>query len=130
MADTKTLVASLVAAAGIETEDLTLGPTAGTTSAAADSPISGDHAFFTYCAPGATFQAHDGTYWILENISDTGFARIRNIWYPREEATVPLHNVRQSIYAWVEPIQQIVPPLSEDASDATDVFWAKRIKKD
>ena len=48
---------------------------------------------------------------LCENIADTGFIRIRNRWYPREELTVPTQRIRETIHAWVEPVQQLVPSL-------------------
>ena len=77
------------------------------------SPMAGDPLFYTYCVPGAVFQAKDGTIWDLENIADTGYVRIRNKWYPRQERTCLLSDLRKFIRAWIEPVQQIVPDLAE-----------------
>jgi len=110
----KLLLAALVPASG-ET-DLTLGPTTGPNAAKNQSPAMGDHAFYTYLVPGAVFEAKDGTQWDIENIADTGYVRIRNRWYPREEITMHTSDLRKTIHAWVEPVQQVVPELLvEDA---------------
>ena len=109
----KNLVATLVAAAGISTEELTLGPTANPTELATDSPIGGDHSFYTYFVPGAIFQAKDGSTWQVEHITDNELARIRNTWYPREEATLSPSAIRASIEAWISPVQQTVAPLPD-----------------
>lgn len=109
----KNLVATLVAAAGISTEELTLGPTANPTELATDSPIGGDHSFYTYFVPGAIFQARDGSTWLIEAMEANGLARIRNTWYPREEATLAPAAIRASIESWISPVQQRVTPLPE-----------------
>lgn len=78
------------------------------------SPIGEDHAFYTYFIPGAIFQAKDGSNWQVEAIgTGTGMnmARIRNIWYPREEATVYVDAIRKSIDMWIYPQIQVVPTL-------------------
>lgn len=110
---TKTLLAALVPANG-EREDLTLGPTTKPGAAKNQNPAQGDHAFYTYFAPGAVFEAKDGTEWDIENIADTGFVRIRNRWHPREEVTLHTADLRKTIHAWIEPVQQIVPELEEE----------------
>ena len=92
-------------------ENLTLGPTKNPAGEKAQSPVLGDHAFYTYCVPGAVFQAKDGTYWDLEDVPGTGYVRIRNRFYPREEVTCHISDLRRTIHAWVEPVQQIVPEL-------------------
>lgn len=105
------LLAALVPAAG-EPGDLSLGPTAKPGEANAGNPAKGDHAFYTYCVPGARFEAQDGTHWEIENIADTGYVRIRNLWYPREELTIPMTQLRETIHAWIEPVEQVVPRLT------------------
>lgn len=104
----KQLLAALVP---VSEDALTLGPTKPIGTSQDQSPVGGDHAFYTYFVPGAVFEAKDGTIWDVENIADTGFARIRNKWYPREERTLPQHKIREVIHAWIEPVQQLVPPL-------------------
>jgi hypothetical protein len=113
MTASKSLVATLVAAAGIDAEELTLGPTANETELATDSPIGGDHSFYTYFVPGAIFQARDGSSWMIEAMEANGLARIRNVWYPREEATLAPAAIRASIDCWISPVQQAVAPLPD-----------------
>lgn len=108
--DPKRLLAALVPAAG-DKEDLTLGPTTDPETAKSQSPVLGDHAFYTYFAPGAVFEAKDGTQWDVENIADTGYCRIRNRWHPREEITLHTADLRKTIHAWIEPVYQVVPEL-------------------
>jgi hypothetical protein len=117
----KSLVAALVP---VDKDALTLGPTKDPNSPNAQSPVGGDHAFYTYCVPGARFQAQDGTTWDLETVTDFGTARIRNLWYPREERTIsvvpggpiPGLSLRETIDRWIEPVDQAVPRLeSKDA---------------
>jgi hypothetical protein len=105
----------LVAAIGdlVKAEPLTLGPTVNDLEASKDSPIGGDHTFYTYFVPGAIFQAKDGTIWHLETVNDFGMCRIRNAWYPREEATIPVADIRRSIDSWIVPVQQKVTDLEE-----------------
>ena len=74
------------------------------------SPIQGDEIFFTYMIPGAVFQSHDGQQWLIEEYDWDGRVEITNRWYPRMNAQVSLNDVRRSIAAWIEPIQQTVPP--------------------
>lgn len=105
------LIAALVPAAPAEDEKLTLGPTKDPSVAKNQSPVLGDHAFYTYYVPGAAYEAKDGTHWDIENIADTGYARIRNRWYPREEVTLHTSDIRKTIHAWIEPVQQLVPEL-------------------
>ena len=72
--DPKRLLAALVPAAGDqEVSDTKPDPEA----AKNQSPVLGDHAFYTYFVPGAVFEAKDGTQWDVENIADTGYTRIR-----------------------------------------------------
>ena len=107
-------VAKLIAAlvpVDTEDKDLTLGPTTDPNVAKSQSPVLGDHAFYTYYVPGAAFEAKDGSQWDVENIADTGYARIRNRWYPREEVTLHTEDIRKTIHAWIEPIYQLVPEL-------------------
>jgi len=99
-----------------EKENLTLGPTKGPLGGKNDNPALGDHAFYTYCVPGAVFQAKDGTYWDLEDVQGMGYVRIRNKFYPREEITCHVSDVRRTIHAWVEPVQQIVPELVSESA--------------
>lgn len=109
-ATTKQLMAALVPV--LKDDEQTLGPTKKNPNAeAAMSPIGGDSLFYTYLVPGAVFQSKDGEYWDVENVADTGYIRIRNKYYPRQEATRHSSEIRKSIHAWVEPIQQIVPEL-------------------
>jgi hypothetical protein len=113
----QSLIAALVPAATEEDQELTLGPTKDPASAKNQSPVLGDHAFYTYYVPGAAFEAKDGTHWDIENIADTGYARIRNRWYPREEVTLRTSELRKIIHAWIEPVQQIVPELLGDSAN-------------
>ena len=98
-------------------ENLTLGPTKTPGGAKSESPVLGDHAFYTYLVPGAVFQAKDGTYWDIENVADTGYCRIRNKFYPREEVTCHVSDIRRTIHAWVDPVQQIVPELVAEKAE-------------
>jgi hypothetical protein len=75
------------------------------------SPIQGDEVFFMYLYPGAVFQAHDGSQWFIEDYSYSGAVDITNRWYPRMNAIVSVYDVRRSIAAWIEPVQQTVPPM-------------------
>lgn len=121
MKDPKKILASLASVAGLEPidvkidmTDLTSGPSKPDKySPAQDSPVGGDHAFYTYFVPGAIFQAKDGSMWLIENLptEGNGFVRIRNVWYPREEATIPQQRVRETIDMWVYPQIQAVPAL-------------------
>jgi hypothetical protein len=74
------------------------------------SPIQGDEIFFMYMMPGAVFQSHDGQQWIIEAYDWDGRVELTNRWYPRMNAQVSVNDVRRSISAWIEPIQQTVPP--------------------
>jgi hypothetical protein len=74
------------------------------------SPIQGDEIFFMYMDPGAVFQSHDGQQWIIEEYDWDGRVELTNRWYPRMNAQVSVNDVRRSIAAWIEPIQQTVPP--------------------
>jgi hypothetical protein len=73
-------------------------------------PLQGDEAFFAYCLPGAIFQDKQGQTWQIEEYDFEGKVRISNIWYPRLQAVVNIQDVRNSIYAWTDPVQQVVPP--------------------
>jgi hypothetical protein len=75
------------------------------------SPIQGDEIFFTYMIPGAVFQSHDGQQWEIEQYTYQGQVEISNRWYPRLHAQVSIYDIRRSIHSWVEPIQQLVPPI-------------------
>jgi len=77
------------------------------------NPTQGDSLFFTYCIPGAIFLAKDGSYWILEHITENGLCRVRNQWYPRQERTMSMDILRNVIYAWTDPSWIVVPPLAE-----------------
>lgn len=74
------------------------------------SPIQGDEIFFTYMMSGAVFQAHDGSQWMIDEYDWDGRVEITNRWYPRLTAQVSVNDVRNAIAAWIEPIQQVVPP--------------------
>jgi hypothetical protein len=74
------------------------------------SPIHGDQIFFTYLWVGARFQSHDGQWWEIDEYDGWGKIGLHNVWYPRMQAIVSVADVRRSIYAWIEPIQQVVPP--------------------
>jgi hypothetical protein len=113
----KNLLASLVSIAGLEPVELTLGPTKPDSNSPDNmSPVGGDHAFYTYFVPGAIFQAKDGSSWQIESIpaEGNGFCRIRNVWYPREEATIPQAQIRKTIDMWIYPVIQVVPVLSPE----------------
>jgi len=114
MKNSKSVLASLVSAAGLEPVNLDLRPAKKGLEVVEDlSPVAGDHAFFTYFVPGAVFQAKDGSQWQVENIptEGSGLVRIRNIWYPREEATIPQARIRETIDMWVFPVIQPVPAI-------------------
>lgn len=74
------------------------------------SPLEGDEIFFSGLFDGARFQAHDGSWWDVENYDFEGAVTIRNVWYPRIEAIVSIQDVRRSIHSWIEPFLQRVPP--------------------
>jgi hypothetical protein len=74
------------------------------------STLQGDEVFFCYLIPGAKFQSHDGSQWIIEEYPWQGVIHIANVWYPRINAHVSVADVRRSIEQWIEPITQFVPP--------------------
>jgi hypothetical protein len=74
------------------------------------SPVEGDEIFFAYLIPGAKFQSHDGSQWMIEDYPWQGMVQITNVWYPRINAQVSVYDVRRSIEQYVEPIQQFIPP--------------------
>lgn len=80
------------------------------------SPIHGDEIFFTYLWVGARFQSHDGQWWEIDEYDGWGKIGLHNVWYPRMQAIVSVDDVRRSIYAWIEPIQQVVPPAPAGVS--------------
>lgn len=73
------------------------------------SPVEDDFIFFAYLIPGAVFQAHDGSQWMILDYTFEGAVHIENRWYPRLRPIVSVQDVRRSIAAWVEPVQQTVP---------------------
>ena len=73
------------------------------------SPIMQDADFFTYLMPGAVFEAHDGSQWLITDYEWDGRIGIENRWYPRQIANVNTNDVRRSICAWVEPVNVKVP---------------------
>ena len=74
------------------------------------SPIEGDEIFFTYLIPGARFQAHDGSWWDIEEYDWDGKVAIRDPWNARRFSIVSVYDIRRSIHSWIEPVQQRVPP--------------------
>jgi hypothetical protein len=74
------------------------------------SPIMGDEAFFTYMIPGAVFEAHDGSQWLITSYDWDARVEIQNRWYPRQVANVGTQDIRRSIAMWVEPVNVRVPP--------------------
>jgi hypothetical protein len=74
------------------------------------SPIEGDWAFFAYALPGAAFQARDGSEWTILSYDYMGEMEIENRWYPAIHPRVNLSDIRRSIYQWIEPVTQVVPP--------------------
>lgn len=74
------------------------------------SPIMGDEDFYTYMMPGAVFEAHDGSQWLITAYEWDGRVEIQNRWYPRRIANVSTADVRRSIAMWVEPVNVRVPP--------------------
>ena len=78
------------------------------------SPILGDADFFTYLIPGAVFEAHDGSQWLITAYDWDGRVEIENRWYPRQIANVSTNDVRRSISMWVEPVNVKIPaPLPD-----------------
>lgn len=75
------------------------------------SPLQGDDIFFTYMIPGARFSAHDGSWWEIDAYDWEGAVELHNVWYPRQRGVVSVQDVRRSIYAWIAPVQQSVPPI-------------------
>ena len=73
------------------------------------SPILGDSDFFTYLNPGAVFEAHDGSQWVITAYEWDSRVEIQNRWYPRQIANVTTNDVRRSIAMWVEPVNVKVP---------------------
>ena len=73
------------------------------------SPIMGDADFFTYLIPGAVFEAHDGSQWLITAYEWDNRVEIQNRWYPRQIANVTTNDVRRSISMWVEPVNVKVP---------------------
>jgi hypothetical protein len=74
------------------------------------SPHGGDDTFWAYMIPGAKFQAHDGSQWIILDYTFEGAVELQNVWYPRLCPIVSVQDVRRSIAAWIEPVQVIVRP--------------------
>lgn len=74
------------------------------------SPVQGDETFYTYCMPGAVFQAHDGSQWMILEYEWNGRIQIENRWNPNINANVPVADIRRSIDAWVDPVYIKVPP--------------------
>ena len=74
------------------------------------SPIMGDEVFFTYMLPGAVFEAHDGSQWVITSYDWDARVEIQNRWYPRQVANVGTADVRRSIAMWVDPVNIKVPP--------------------
>jgi hypothetical protein len=75
-----------------------------------NSPTQGDDCFTTYLWPGAKFEDKNRTQWQIENYGSPDEIEITNVWYPRQNLVVGIDAIRSSIYAWIEPIYQIVPP--------------------
>ena len=74
----------------------------------------GDADFFTYLIPGAVFEAHDGSQWLITAYDWDGRVEIENRWYPRQIANVSTNDVRRSISMWVEPVNVKIPaPLPD-----------------
>jgi hypothetical protein len=73
--------------------------------------------------PGAAFESHDGQQWTILSYPDQDNVEIENRWYPRLTAKVSLYDIRRSIYAWIEPIQQVVP-----AAPAGVDYGVQRVK--
>ena len=73
-------------------------------------PIMGDEAFFTYMMPGAVFEAHDGSQWVITSYDWDARVEIENRWYPRQIANVGTSDIRRSIAMWIEPVNVKVPP--------------------
>ena len=73
------------------------------------SPILNDGDFFTYLAPGAVFEALDGSQWLITAYDWDGRVEIENRWYPRQVANCSTNDVRRSIAMWVEPVNVKVP---------------------
>jgi hypothetical protein len=74
------------------------------------SPILGDEVFFTYMMPGAVFEAHDGSQWVITSYDWDARVEIQNRWYPRQVANVGTSDIRRSIAMWVDPVNIKVPP--------------------
>jgi hypothetical protein len=74
-----------------------------------NSPISGDDVFWLGCIAGAKFQDKNGQQWVITHLDFDGNVVIENVWYPRLTPHVSIYDIRRSIYAWIEPIQQVVP---------------------
>ncbi len=108
--DAKRLLAALVDVSGVGDDPK---PPSKEQSPSQTSPVGGDDVFYTYFLPGAIFQAKDGTLWMIDHISDMGMVRIINQWRPREQAVVPVQRIRETIAAYVDPVQIMVPPLLE-----------------
>lgn len=106
----KNLLASLISVANLEPVEIKVKDSDKNFL----SPVDGDQAFYTYFVPGAIFQAKDGSSWQVENLptEGSGLCRIRNIWYPREEATIPQQKIRETIDMWIYPVIQVVPAIT------------------
>lgn len=83
----------------------------GTVQLDTNTPTMGDTEFYRYMIPGAVFVDKAGSYWILEHITDNGLFRIRNMWYPRMELTIPQNVIRETIHAITDPVWVVIPPL-------------------
>ena len=73
------------------------------------SPVLGDSDFYTYMYPGAVFEAHDGSQWLITAYDWDGRVEIENRWYPRQIANVSCSDVRRSIAMFVEPVNVKIP---------------------
>lgn len=75
------------------------------------NPVAGEEQFYMYCVPGAVFEAHDGSRWLIEEHTDMNLFYISDVLYPRRKVMVPVDKIRQSIAAWINPVQiRIDPP--------------------
>src|SRR5574343_926182 len=77
-----------------------VAPGAQTQMANPLSPILGDQDFFCCLIPGAIFEAHDGSQWIITAYEWDARVEIQNRWYTRIHANVTTNDIRRSISMW------------------------------
>ena len=89
-------------------------PNPGTTQVPdPNSPVEGDFFFAAYLIAGAAFEDKNGQQWTITEYLDQDNIQIENRWYPRVCPRVTVQNIRQSIYAWIEPVYQVISAVPD-----------------